>query len=139
MFHALQNAINMIDGVDGLLSITSISILIICLIYNSNSVIFLNIDTWYNFKFNYFLIFNFKKKTFMGDSGTFSIAILISLIIVDTYNQESISFFNVSLKVEQIFLILMLPGIDMFRVFLLRISLGKNPFLPDNNHLHHIY
>ena len=39
----------------------------------------------------------------MGDSGTFSIAILISLIIVDTYNQESISFFNVSLKVEQIF------------------------------------
>ena len=83
------------------------------------------------------MIFNFKKKTFMGDSGTFAIAILIALIIVDTFNQESISYFNITLKVEQIFLVLMLPGIDMFRVFLLRISLGKNPFLPDNNHLHH--
>lgn len=137
-FMLLQNAINMIDGVDGLLSITSISILIICLIYNLNSVIFfkyLILSTILNLII--FLIFNFKKKTFMGDSGTFAIAILIALIIVDTYNQEGISFFNVSLKVEQIFLILMLPGIDMFRVFLLRISLGKNPFLPDNNHLHH--
>ena len=73
----------------------------------------------------------------MGDSGTFAISILIGLIIIDTYNQSSISYFNISLKVEQIFMILMLPGIDMFRVFLLRISLGKNPFLPDNNHLHH--
>ena len=59
------------------------------------------------------------------------------MVKTDTYNQSSISYFNISLKVEQIFMILMLPGIDMFRVFLLRISLGKNPFLPDNNHLHH--
>tara|TARA_Y100001936_G_C15726195_1_gene483628 strand:+ start:160 stop:555 length:396 start_codon:yes stop_codon:yes gene_type:complete len=73
----------------------------------------------------------------MGDSGSFVIAILLGLIIIDAYNLNAISYFKISLKVEQIFMILMLPGIDMFRVFLLRISLGKNPFLPDNNHLHH--
>ena len=137
-FMLLQNAINMIDGVDGLLSISTISILIICFIYNFNSDIFLKyliLTTIINLFI--FIIFNFKKKTFMGDSGTFAISILIGLIIIDTYNQSSISYFNISLKVEQIFMILMLPGIDMFRVFLLRISLGKNPFLPDNNHLHH--
>lgn len=137
-FMLLQNAINMIDGVDGLISITTISILITCFNYNYNSDIFLKyliLTTIVNLFI--FIIFNFKKKTFMGDSGSFIIAILIGLIIVDTHNQGNISYFKIGLKVEQIFMILILPGIDMFRVFLLRISLGKNPFLPDNNHLHH--
>ena len=31
----------------------------------------------------------------------------------------------------------MIPGIDMMRVFLLRILKGKNPFSPDQSHLHH--
>ena len=137
-FMLLQNAINMIDGIDGLLSISTISILFICLIYNVNSDIFINYLI-FTVIINLFIFtaFNIKKKTFMGDSGSFVIAILLGLIIIDAYNMNAISYFKISLKVEQIFMILMLPGIDMFRVFLLRISLGKNPFLPDNNHLHH--
>ena len=31
----------------------------------------------------------------------------------------------------------MIPGIDMIRVFLVRILKGKNPFSPDKNHFHH--
>ena len=31
----------------------------------------------------------------------------------------------------------MIPGIDMMRVFLLRILKGKNPFSSDQSHLHH--
>ena len=39
---------------------------------------------------------------------------------------------------EEIFIILSLPGLDMFRLFLVRIFYGKNPFSPDRNHIHHL-
>ena len=32
----------------------------------------------------------------------------------------------------------MLPGLDMFRVFIERIFKNKNPFLADRNHLHYL-
>jgi len=32
----------------------------------------------------------------------------------------------------------MVPGIDMLRLFLFRIFKKKNPFRPDNLHIHHI-
>ena len=31
-----------------------------------------------------------------------------------------------------------IPGLDMFRLFLFRITNGQNPFNADNNHIHHI-
>ena len=33
---------------------------------------------------------------------------------------------------------MMLPGIDMLRLFIFRILDKKNPFLPDKNHIHHL-
>ena len=39
---------------------------------------------------------------------------------------------------EEIFLLMMIPGIDMFRLFVERIARKKNPFKGDRNHLHHI-
>ena len=32
----------------------------------------------------------------------------------------------------------MIPGLDMIRLFITRIFKKKNPFSPDNNHLHHL-
>ena len=49
------------------------------------------------------------------------------------YSNESLV-----LKCEQIFFILILPGIDMFRVFLVRILNKKNPFKADNQHFHNL-
>ena len=39
---------------------------------------------------------------------------------------------------EEIFVILSFPGLDMFRLFLLRILNGKSPFNSDRNHIHHL-
>ena len=33
---------------------------------------------------------------------------------------------------------MLLPGLDMLRLFVIRILNNKNPFLPDNNHIHHL-
>ena len=40
--------------------------------------------------------------------------------------------------VDTIFIIMMIPGIDMLRMFIIRVINKKNPFRPDKNHLHHL-
>ena len=40
--------------------------------------------------------------------------------------------------VEEIFLLFLIPGLDLVRLFSVRISNGKSPFLGDLNHLHHL-
>ena len=33
---------------------------------------------------------------------------------------------------------MLIPGIDMFRLFILILKNKKNPFSPDRNHIHHL-
>ena len=33
---------------------------------------------------------------------------------------------------------MMIPGLDFIRVFMIRVSKGRKPFLGDKNHLHHL-
>jgi hypothetical protein len=33
---------------------------------------------------------------------------------------------------------MLVPGLDLFRLFFERIIKGKNPFFPDRNHIHHL-
>jgi len=74
---------------------------------------------------------NHKNKIFMGDSGTLFLGFVISVLIIANYNIKN------SLKVDEIFLLMFLPGVDMFRLFVQRILAKKNPFLGDREHLHH--
>ena len=79
-----------------------------------------------------FLFYNFFNKTFLGDSGTNVLAFLISYILIKSYN------INQEFTADEIFIILSFPGLDMFRLFMIRILKGKNPFNPDRNHIHHL-
>ena len=49
-----------------------------------------------------------------------------------------LSQYQSNLTVNSIFLIMILPGIDMLRVFIKRILNKKLPFAPDKNHIQHI-
>ena len=74
---------------------------------------------------------NSKNEIFMGDSGTLFLGCIISFFVIENYNMQN------SLTVDKIFLLMFLPGVDMFRVFVQRIIFKKNPFLGDREHLHH--
>ena len=80
----------------------------------------------------FFLILNINNKIFLGNSGSLLMALLISTMIINAYNNGKIS------NCEEIFILLMLPGIDMARLFIQRILNKKNPFKADNQHLHHL-
>jgi len=128
----LTNAINLIDGIDGLCVL--ISIIFITWLINT----FQNIEPLYMvmiISLIYILYLNLKKNIFLGDSGSLFLGSLIGLNIIFHYNIE---ISKINFPVENIFVALMLPGLDMLRVFAIRIINKKNPFSPDRIHLHHL-
>ena len=74
---------------------------------------------------------NYKNKVFMGDSGTLFLGSFLSLLVIANYMNQN------SLVTEEIFLLMFIPGVDMFRLFLQRIFYRRNPFMGDREHLHH--
>ena len=129
----LINAFNLVDGLNGL----AISIAILWLFFIFNY--FENVNYAYFVLILSLLImlpFNLRGKFFLGDSGSILIGSLISIFFITFYNLE-LSLDTNKISLEKIFILFMIPGLDMFRLFIERIFNKKNPFLPDDKHLHH--
>ena len=75
----------------------------------------------------------FKNKAYLGESGTQLLAFIISYIFLKSNNFPEKVFFA-----EEIFIIMALPGLDMFRLFIIRLISGKHPFKPDTKHIHNL-
>jgi UDP-GlcNAc:undecaprenyl-phosphate GlcNAc-1-phosphate transferase len=122
-------ALNMFDGVN-LQSITyCIVIFFIFYFLSKFEIFYLIIIICLLFLF----ILNLKNTIFLGDSGIYILGGFISFVVITEYNKQSIKFFA-----DDIFILMMVPGLDFIRIFIERISKGKNPFLGDKNHLHHL-
>lgn len=125
------NSMNMMDGQNGLSGCLFLSVIIFLifknpqLIFETDAIFFLLISIII------FLFFNFRGKIFFGDSGIYFISTFIACYLIESHNK-------LTLLADEIFLILMIPGLDMLRLFVHRIANGKNPFAADKNHLHHI-
>ena len=124
----LINAINLIDGINGL----AMMVFIIIYLYLHY---FLNVAfNIFIFIFYVFIFFNiYKGKYFLGNSGSLIIGALIAFSTIKAYNSNFIG----SNSAEDIFILFLVPGIDMFRLFIQRVLKKKNPFSADNLHLHH--
>ena len=126
----LTNAFNFTDGINGLSSIIAslwlLGLSALGLKINFH-LIFLSIIIFLN------AIPVLNGKYFIGDNGTLFLGTLIGFETIHLFNNnlDNISY-------EQIFIIFMIPGFDMIRLIFQRILNKKNPFLPDNNHLHHL-
>tara|TARA_B100000989_G_scaffold204588_1_gene154882 strand:+ start:1103 stop:2089 length:987 start_codon:yes stop_codon:yes gene_type:complete len=122
------NAFNMFDGLNGQSAIYIITIFLYFLLQNEYvilSIIIIISSIFYIYN-------NLKNKTFLGDSGSLTISLLISILIISFY-QRTDNFFC-----EEIFILMMIPGFDLIRLFFIRIINKKNPMKADGNHLHHI-
>ena len=78
-------------------------------------------------------ILNYKNKVFLGDGGAYLISVIIGCTFIYQYNSFDNFFFG-----DEVFVLLMIPSIDMLRLFILRIINKKHPFKGDLNHLHHV-
>jgi UDP-GlcNAc:undecaprenyl-phosphate GlcNAc-1-phosphate transferase len=122
------NSFNMFDGIN--LQSVSYSIFILIIFYIKS-----NFNLFYFFLIFPLLIFlylNFKSKCFLGDNGTLILSFVFSFLFIDFHNNKRLLF------ADEIFLIMLIPGLDMLRLFITRIIKGYNPFHPDRNHIHHL-
>ncbi len=126
----LINTFNFTDGINGVSSIIAALWLLSLMFLTKNPnnyLVFFSICILLN------AIPIFFGKYFLGDNGTLFLGIFIGLEIIHTFNLQT-----GNISYEKIFIILMIPGLDMIRLVFLRLMNDKNPFLPDRNHLHHI-
>ena len=121
------NAFNMFDGINCQNGIYS-AILVLVLILITNNNIFLYGLIFCVLFFNYL---NFRNKLFLGDSGSLSLGFLFSYFFIYYYNNDLIQFS------DTIYLYMYLPGLDLMRLYILRLVNKSNPFKPDRNHIHH--
>lgn len=140
VFLVVVNAINFIDGIDGL-AISEVTKIILIIEYFSNGLTILSplgsliitsiIPLYY---------FNFKKerKVFLGDGGSMLLGAIVMIYILNVLG-SNYSFNNEYSINKTLFsvLVLIYPLFDLLRVFILRIKKGGSPFIPDKNHIHH--
>lgn len=130
----LINASNLIDGINGL----NIIVIFFWLFYLTR--IFSSQFHIYIYLIQGILILsffhNYSGKHFLGDAGSLMLSSFVGLLTIKFVN-ENLHSPHSSNSSEQLFLIFLIPGTDMLRLFIERILKKKNPFFADNSHLHH--
>jgi UDP-GlcNAc:undecaprenyl-phosphate GlcNAc-1-phosphate transferase len=126
-YQLLIHAFNMADGHDGIASLMAITWLAYIYFAKTNFQFLVPIMT----TLLLFIYFNLKSRIFLGDSGNYFLSTLLGSLII--FNNNTYKNF----LAEEIFILLMLPGIDMLRLFLTRIKNKQNPLIGDRRHLHH--
>ena len=89
------------------------------------------------FYYNVFGNAKHGRKIFMGDTGSLTIGMMLCFLSLKlTMCGLDDNTGNVHPMVLA-FSPLLVPCCDVVRVYLHRVRNGKNPFLPDKNHIHH--
>ena len=125
------NALNLMDGLDGLaggLSVIMLTIFFAIGLMNHDSFM-VSLSASFIAAVLAFLIFNWNPaKIFMGASGSLTLGFVISILAV-----KSLAY----LSPASVLFIVGLPLIDTFTVVRRRLQRGQSPFVADRNHLHH--
>ena len=141
VFLVIINAINFIDGIDGLAITEIIKTILIIEFFSANTTALRPLGVLIVISFLPLYYFNFKKKqkVFLGDAGSLFLGTIISIYIFYVLGDEF--QFKEGFKINKTLfsvLVISYPLIDLFRVFILRIKDGKSPFTADNRHIHHV-
>lgn len=140
------NAINLIDGVNGL---SSGYCIMACALFaavfmwagdtESASIAVASIGALVPFFCHN--VFGSKSRMFIGDGGTLLMGTIMSTFVIGALNENSL----LASKVPSDFglvafslAVMSIPVFDTLRVMVRRITRGRSPFSPDRTHLHHL-
>ena len=140
------NSLNLIDGIDGLaagISLITLGFYGITL-YSEGQYLY-SLLSWTAVGsiavFWVFNVFGSKKKhtkIFMGDIGSLTLGVFIAFMSVSIAMKPQASSLWTLNPLVVALSPLVLPLLDVLRVFCVRIFNGTSPFLPDKRHIHHI-
>ncbi len=129
------NAFNFFDGIDGNIAVITISSFYFFFLYSNNVpnffffltiILFLSIFIFFNFGF-------LGYKNFLGDSGSNLIGFIFAGIMIEHAG-------SANRLIEPTLIIWLVPIIyyDFLHLIIFRLKSSKSPYLPDENHIHHI-
>lgn len=140
------NAINLIDGVNGL---SSGYCIVTCLIFgftflmhgdvNRASLAILSVGALIPFFCHN--VFGKESKMFIGDGGTLLMGTIMSSFVINALKTDSLIVSETPANFGVIpftLAVLAIPVFDTLRVMSARIIRGTSPFNPDKTHLHHL-
>lgn len=143
----IVNAINFIDGIDGLAA--GISAIALCFFssllfshgiyeYAITAAATLGVTVSF-FYFNVYGNPSRYRKTFMGDTGSLTLGLILTCLTSKTLtlpaNDGILPFTH---NIATVLSPLVIPVLDVARVFIERIGSRCNPFKPDRRHIHHL-
>ena len=124
----LTLTLNMYDGIDGQSLILYIFLSIYLYVFHQ-----IEFCSYLILPLVFILILNLQQKIYLGDNGVMLFSSVLSILLIK-YN-----FLNpASIFVEEIFLILIIPALDLIRLFFYRIYRKKSPISADTNNIHHL-
>ncbi|MEE8589244.1 MAG: MraY family glycosyltransferase [Sulfurimonadaceae bacterium] len=126
------NALNLIDGLDGLAGSISIVILSTLFIigYDNGDDFMMMLSGSFIAGLLAFMVYNWNPASiFMGDSGSLVLGFVIGLLVI-----KSASYVH---PVSVLFIIAV-PLLDTIIVMFRRMRQGKSMFIADKTHLHHV-
>lgn len=137
MIIGVTNAINLIDGLDGLAGsiIFFISITFGAFFLMDGSPYAIVAFCLGGAVFGFLRYNIFRASIFMGDTGSLVSGFIIALLAVKIIEEPPEVLGNTSAVMALATLII--PVGDTLRVFFLRTISGRSPFEPDKNHIHH--
>ncbi len=141
------NAINLIDGVDGLSSGYCVMASMVF------GVFFFLSGDWEMLilaaacigallPFFFHNVFGKSSKMFIGDGGTLVMGIIMAVFVIRILNehQSVVVFAEEGMGLVPFTLaVLSIPVFDTLRVMMTRMLKGNSPFRPDKTHLHHLF
>ncbi len=137
------NAINWIDGLNGLATGISILILIgiakIAFFKNLTGLFFISLILIGSSLG--FLIHNLRSNNIiMGDNGSNFLGFQLSILSLYAGSNYNDIFYSSGLTIFPLIPILLMgfPILDMLRVILIRVLSKRSPFIADKNHFHHL-
>lgn len=141
------NAINLVDGVDGLstgycMMASTLFGIMAALVKDWPMLIMAVIAVGALIPFFLHNVFGKYTKMFIGDGGTLFMGVMISVFVMNMLNSEPLYIEYVLKGMGMIpftVAVLAVPVFDTLRVMSMRMLRGNSPFKPDKTHLHHIF
>ena len=140
------NSINLIDGIDGLASglcIMGTAGYSVVFFHRDMNIFMLLAAAMLGLLIVFYLYNTLGKpgvlKTFMGDTGSLTMGFLLAFFAIKLTSIDNRMFGGSNDGSYFIYALslLLIPVMDVFRVFFARIRDGKGPFYPDKRHIHH--
>ncbi len=139
------NAINLIDGVNGLSSgfCVMASILFGVFFYcvgNVPMLLLAGVSAGALIPFFFHNVFGRKSRMFIGDSGTLAMGVVMSVFVCEVLRHDAAYVVDDRFGLIPFTLaVLCIPVFDTLRVMSTRMLHGTSPFHADKTHLHHMF